>query len=320
MSTINKKINISNASALLNNPNIIILATKDKLILNDININLSDESKNLIASKIISGVEILGYHEVPEITTTVNIYDEVTNTPIITLTTTGNKPDITIHDGIKKLIVSSTQSAGTSWDFSDTDYKSIFLENEYYNLDTWQQILLTAGSSVNLWVSKNAAAVTTVDFVDSAEEPAPDKYGITSITTTQTNPVLESVRLTDGTIRVELSSTSVSLSHEYHCDMTNNKYHITVVDDQDYELPTNEPIQLQTGNTYKCYVTPKELEFTLISTNETHTLREDFTLNGIHNLKSDVTEILKDNVSHELTINSNEDRIDSLTIYGTYRQ
>lgn len=64
MSTINKKVNISNASNLLNNPNIIVLATKDKLILNDININLSDESKNLIASKIISGVDVLNVEKI----------------------------------------------------------------------------------------------------------------------------------------------------------------------------------------------------------------------------------------------------------------
>lgn len=64
MSTINKKINLSDASDLLNNPNIIILATKDKLILNDININLSDESKNEIASKIISGVDVLNVEKI----------------------------------------------------------------------------------------------------------------------------------------------------------------------------------------------------------------------------------------------------------------
>jgi hypothetical protein len=54
------KVKSLDSKSLLTNPNIVVLDTKDKLILNNISINLDTSIIDQIQASIITGIDILG--------------------------------------------------------------------------------------------------------------------------------------------------------------------------------------------------------------------------------------------------------------------
>ncbi len=60
MAITNVKIKSLDAKSLLTNPNIVVLDTKDKLIVNNINVILTSNYINELQSKLCSSATILG--------------------------------------------------------------------------------------------------------------------------------------------------------------------------------------------------------------------------------------------------------------------